>query len=542
MSKRIISFLLAVTMVMSLFGFSFSVSAAEATANYPGSGGAITFNVPGFGAEVTNATVEVSRLPGNDYVIAHNFSVNNGVLSGSIQAGVLTEANYVLRIWPGAPLIVPVQKPPTEPTTATVTFSAGTNGTLTAAVVGGASITSSPAQVNIGADVVFTATPNTGFRVASWTVTGGGAVTGTPIPTEITRPVTASGLTVAVTFEEETVNPTGVTVTRRSGTGSVRPSATVQFDALVTPAGANQNVIWTATNNFGAILDSSISNNGLLTVPANATNGSTITVRATAVGFNNVFGTATITINDSAGTWDDGGDGRRQGGGIIDPGLVVPTPTPRPDGPDGPDGQQPEPNWGLSDMKPAFLLFNDVPMNAWFHDFVTVVHHFGLMHGVGYRTFDPQGSMTRAMFIQVLANLEEANLGAFGAGTAAFNDIAPGDWFYPAVQWAQSVGITTGVGEGRFAPNASVTREEMARLLNNYATFRNISLPRNATTPFTDAGAISSWAVDDVAAIQAAGIIGGYPDGSFGPRRTATRAEVATIFAMYLQATGKYTP
>jgi len=187
-----------------------------------------------------------------------------------------------------------------------------------------------------------------------------------------------------------------------------------------------------------------------------------------------------------------------------------------------------------TDLTPAYTLFDDVSSTDWFHDFVTVVHHHGLMRGVAYRRFAPQAPMTRAMFIQVLANLEGVNLDAFTAGTPAFNDVAQGAWYYAAIQWANSEGLTFGVGGGNFAPNESITREQMAALLNRYVNFRAIALPSHTTTPFTDAGTISYWAVNDVTAIQAAGIIGGFPDGSFAPRQTATRAEVATIFAEFI--------
>ena len=75
----------------------------------------------------------------------------------------------------------------------------------------------------------------------------------------------------------------------------------------------------------------------------------------------------------------------------------------------------------------------------------------------------------------------------------------------------------------------------MAVMLHNYIVFRGIELPNGATGIFTDQAEISYWAIEGVLAIQAAGIITGYPDGSFQPQGTATRAEVATIFARFLE-------
>ena len=74
-----------------------------------------------------------------------------------------------------------------------------------------------------------------------------------------------------------------------------------------------------------------------------------------------------------------------------------------------------------------------------------------------------------------------------------------------------------------------------AVMLNRYIVSRGIELPQGETSIYTDQDTISAWAIDGVLAIQAAGIITGYPDGSFAPQGTATRAEVATIFARFLE-------
>jgi len=540
MSKRIISFFLVVTMVMSLFGFSLSVH-ASGTSSYDSATGMITFNLSGVLATAESATVEVYL--GNETIplAGQEFPASGGNVAGQIGVGVLPAGTeYVIRYGPsatGGSVDVPGEVAPAE---AAVTFSAGANGTISAAV-GVTPITTGSMQP-VGTEVTFTAVPNTGYRVASWTV-GGAPVTGVTAAT-IVRTVAASGLNVSVAFEPVpvvTVIPTDVIVTRLSG--NLRPNTGVQFSAEVWPAGASQDVIWEVSNNFGANINIS---NGYIVIPASAPNGGSITVRATAMGYPNVSGILTVNVTTSGTVVDDSGGGGRIGG-ILRPGItfdidtgvkVEPTPPPT--------REDDEPNWGFSDMTEAYLLYDDVPKYVegsewWAHEPITVVSHFGLMHGRAWRIFAPQGNMTRAEFVQVLANMEKVNLASFAGGTAAFNDI-DGHWSYPAVQWAQSVGITSGVGDGRFAPNANVTRQEMARLLNNYIAFRNIALARNAATPaFTDAGAISDWATDDVAAIQATGLMRGYPDGSFAPARPTTRAEVAQIFTNFLTATGQYT-
>ena len=146
--------------------------------------------------------------------------------------------------------------------------------------------------------------------------------------------------------------------------------------------------------------------------------------------------------------------------------------------------------------------------------------------------------MTRAMFVQVLANMEGINTAAYQASNSQsprFYDTDPTRWYFGAVEWAASQGLVSGIGNGNFAPDRPITRQEMAVMLHNYIVFRGIELPNGATGIFTDQDNISTWALEGVMAIQAAGIITGYPDGSFQPQGTATRAEVATIFARFLE-------
>ena len=114
-------------------------------------------------------------------------------------------------------------------------------------------------------------------------------------------------------------------------------------------------------------------------------------------------------------------------------------------------------------------------------------------------------------------------------------DTSPTAWYYGAVEWAANQGLVSGIGNGNFAPDRPITRQEMAVMLNRYIVSREIELPQGETSIFTDQDTISAWAIDGVLAIQAAGIISGYPDGSFQPQGTATRAEVATIFARFLE-------
>ena len=185
---------------------------------------------------------------------------------------------------------------------------------------------------------------------------------------------------------------------------------------------------------------------------------------------------------------------------------------------------------------PESLPFIDVAQTSWYYPFVRMVWEHQLFTGTSANIFMPQGNMTRAMFVQVLANLEGINLSIYNTRTiSSFYDTDTNAWYFGAVEWAAGQGLVNGIGGGNFAPNQTITRQEMAVLLYRYISSRGMVLPQGAIAPFIDQDNISPWAVDEVRAIQAAGIISGHPDGRFAPQDTATRAEVATIFAQFLQ-------
>ncbi|MCL2592264.1 MAG: S-layer homology domain-containing protein, partial [Defluviitaleaceae bacterium] len=200
-----------------------------------------------------------------------------------------------------------------------------------------------------------------------------------------------------------------------------------------------------------------------------------------------------------------------------------------------PPTQTPPPAWRPNPTPPLSTpMFDDINPQAWYADYVEVVTSMGIFHGVSSSQFAPSSNMTRAMFVQVLANLNGVNTLDFTARPQNFNDVSRNAWYFGAVKWASENGIVVGIGDGNFAPNQSITREEMAVMLYRFIEFVQLELPTGARRTFVDQGSISSWATEAVTTIQAMGIIMGRPDGTFDPQATATRAEVAAIFARFI--------
>lgn len=186
---------------------------------------------------------------------------------------------------------------------------------------------------------------------------------------------------------------------------------------------------------------------------------------------------------------------------------------------------------GITVQNPPVEGFYDIPANAWYKDYVVYSVQNKIFSGTSATAFSPDMTMTRAQLVQVLANISGVNTDDTNV-EAGFSDVKAGSWYAPAVKWAAENGVVNGIGDGKFAPNAPVTREQMCVMLVNYVeNFQKGTLEGNeAVEPFKDDSSISSWARYSVYACRKAAIINGKDGGIFAPLATATRAEAATVF------------
>ena len=116
------------------------------------------------------------------------------------------------------------------------------------------------------------------------------------------------------------------------------------------------------------------------------------------------------------------------------------------------------------------LYFDDVAPGIWYYDAVSFAREHALFQGVGDRAFAPESAMSRAMVVQVLYNY--AGNGAVCPNS--FTDVPDSAWYAKAVAWAAREGIVNGVGEGRFAPETSVTREQFAAIMYRFTSWQGI--------------------------------------------------------------------
>jgi len=171
--------------------------------------------------------------------------------------------------------------------------------------------------------------------------------------------------------------------------------------------------------------------------------------------------------------------------------------------------------------------FEDVSKDAWYYDYVKYVADKEYFVGTSKTTFSPEMPMTRAMFVTVLAAVEKVKV---NNNVSPFADVPANTWYSGAVAWAAEKGVVAGVGDNKFAPDASITREQMAVMMNAYIKWTgNDHKEKSKVESFKDADKISSWAKDAVEACRNWGLVAGMPDGNFWPANTASRAEVATV-------------
>ena len=175
--------------------------------------------------------------------------------------------------------------------------------------------------------------------------------------------------------------------------------------------------------------------------------------------------------------------------------------------------------------------FTDVPESRWSYPYIKELYDAGVVSGTSATTFEPTAVVTRAQFVTMLAGLQGADVSAYTSGK--FTDVPANAWYAPYVNWAAENGVVYGVSDTEFAPDAEITRQDMAVMLYRYAGQFGIQL--GTGTPaitFTDEADIAGYALPAVQALQRAGVISGMPDGSFRPRDTATREQACVMLCL----------
>lgn len=153
-------------------------------------------------------------------------------------------------------------------------------------------------------------------------------------------------------------------------------------------------------------------------------------------------------------------------------------------------------------------------------DWLNTDDHLAYLDGYPDNTFQPEEDMTRAEAAQMFYNLlRDQDVDT----TVSFTDVAADAWYAEAVNTLATLEIVDGVGDNRFAPERTITRAEFTTMAMRFC--QEIPTGENI---FSDVDQ-DDWFYDYVVGSIQYGWINGYPDGTFRPNDTITRAEVTTI-------------
>ena len=172
---------------------------------------------------------------------------------------------------------------------------------------------------------------------------------------------------------------------------------------------------------------------------------------------------------------------------------------------------------GGGSHKPTVTILDDVPTGLNGDD------HYAYIVGYPDSTVRPQNGITRAEVATIFFRLlTDETRNANSTKTNSYSDVAAGAWYNHAVSTLSAMGIVKGDSQGKFNPNAPITRAEFAAIAARFDDKAN-------TTAVDFSDIASHWAKNEISAAANNGWINGYTDGTFRPNNKITRAEAMTL-------------
>ena len=178
--------------------------------------------------------------------------------------------------------------------------------------------------------------------------------------------------------------------------------------------------------------------------------------------------------------------------------------------------------------------FGDVGPGSWADAAVACVFQLGITTGTAPHTFAPDAGLTREQMAAFLGRFTDMVRGAPCRGPVPFADVDPGSFAADAIGCLAALGITTGTAPGVYTPDAIVTREQMAAFLARL--WRHLTGDHCAAAPVFADVAPTSFAHDAVGCLHAIGITTGTSATTFSPHAPVTRAQMAVFLGRFYDA------
>ena len=181
-------------------------------------------------------------------------------------------------------------------------------------------------------------------------------------------------------------------------------------------------------------------------------------------------------------------------------------------------------------IDPYFDTLND----HWWHDGIHYCLEEELMNGFPDGSFQPNGNTTRAQVTVMLWRMAGSPVVNYAH---PFSDVRDDFWYTEAIRWAAAENVVKGISETEFAPNAPVTREQLAAMLYRYAVCEGQGFTGEWAflLDFSDREKVSAWAYEAVCWCSMKGVVTGRTETEFVPSDNATRAEVAAMFQRFCE-------
>ena len=187
---------------------------------------------------------------------------------------------------------------------------------------------------------------------------------------------------------------------------------------------------------------------------------------------------------------------------------------------------------GLDHRRP-FKVFFGCTSGPWAYNYIMGIYNAGITTGCSQNPlmYCPDNSVTREqMAVFIIRSLNQVPTDGYCGGISPFTDIGIDRWSCKYIKRLAELGVTTGYGDGRFGPEDSITREQMAVFLTKALA----SVPPDgycgATSPFTDV-TYDRWSCKYIKKFAELGITSGYGDGRYGPSDYVNRAQMAVFLA-----------
>ena len=241
---------------------------------------------------------------------------------------------------------------------------------------------------------------------------------------------------------------------------------------------------------------------------------------------NGITSSKDIEITVYGATTPSGGGG---GGGDNPSPTPTPTPEPKPEPkPEPTPTPTPDP-----DPTPSDDGFIDIGDYGWAKDSINSLAKDGIIKGTSKDTFSPSANITRADFAILLVRAFKLE----GEGKDNFADVSEADYFAKELAIAKENGIVGGIGDNKYAPRSTITREDMMVIV--YRALRKLGYElKDGDVTAPDFDSVSDYAKEAVKALMANGLVNG-KNGYIDPKANTTRAEVAVLLKRILDFTAR---